>query len=109
MPYKKIGIAAFIFLAFCSQAMSADITTLQAALEAARQNMENAKSQYDEARDERTNQERTVQRLQAELDKAQKKLAIDRTRAKAASRHYFAAKERHDRAQAILDKAWGSK
>lgn len=89
--------------------MSADITTLQAALEAARQNMESAKSQYDTAKSELSSQEKTVEKLKAELDKEQKKLSGDRDQARAADRSYLDAKAKHDRAQAILDKAWESR
>ncbi|HQT26464.1 MAG TPA: hypothetical protein PLK99_07695 [Burkholderiales bacterium] len=99
-------IAVLLLLSSIQSAFAADITTLQASLEMARQNMESAKSRYTDARNALSNQEKSVQRLKTELDKEQKQLVIDKNNAKTAMDDYYAAKGRHDRAQAILDKAW---
>ncbi len=101
---KKIAVILFLFS--CGSAFSADITTLQASLEMARQSMESAGSRYQDAKDTLSSQEKTVQRLKAELEKQQKQLEIDKSNEKNAMDDYYAAKAKHDRAQAILDKAW---
>lgn len=102
----KTSIAALLALGISQAAFAADITTLQASLEMARQNMESAKSGYEDARRRLSSQEQTVQRLKTELQKEQKQLAVDKNDAKIAMDNYYAAKAKHDRAQAILDKAW---
>ena len=105
----RIWIAALLAPLFCSQAMAADVTTLQAALEASRQNMESAKSRYEDAKATQSSQEKTVQHLKADLDKAQKQLEADRNQTGIAKKDYFEAKAKHDRAQAVLDKAWSNR
>ena len=102
-------IAFLLCMGFLSQAHAADITTLQAALEAARQNMESAKSKYDDAGTALSYQKKNVERIKIQLAKEQQKLVEDEKAAASAREDYYAAKARHDRAQAILDEAWGKR
>ncbi len=98
-----------MLLLLAGNAMATDITTLQASLESARQQMMDAKAQYEATQNERSNQEKAVSRLQAELAKQKRQLADDIASEKAASEHYAQAKKNHDHAQAILDRAWSGK
>lgn len=104
----KKSWVAILLLSYSSLGLAADVTTLQAALEMARQNMETAKSKYMDARMRVAYQEKTVARIKASLDKEQKQLLDDRKNLDAAQKGYYSAKEKHDRAQAILDKAWSN-
>ncbi len=104
---KKFCIAALL-LSFSSLSFAADVTTLQAALEAARQNMESAKSKYLDAQRQLSYQKKIVAQVRANLEKEQKNLSADRKLLDETQKNYYSAKEKHDRAQAVLDKAWSN-
>ena len=109
MEGKMRKSLAMLLLLAAGNAMATDVTTLQAVLESARQQMMDAKAQYEASQKERSNQEKAVSRLQAELVKQKKRLAEDIASEKAASESYAQAKKNHDHAQAILDRAWSGK
>ena len=101
----KQALLAALLLSSCG-AFAADVTTLQAALESARQDMLDAKSRYESAHDARVHQEKHVSDLKADLARQEKTLADDVLREKAAGSGYEAAKKKHDEAQGVLDRAW---
>ena len=104
---KKLCIAALL-LSFSSPSFAADVTTLQAALEAARQNMEGAQSKYLDAQRQFSYQKNVVARIRAKLEREQQQLSADRKLLDETQKSYYSAKEKHDRAQAVLDKAWNN-
>ncbi len=104
---KKFCIASLL-LSFSSSSFAADVTTLQAALEAARQNMESAQSKYTDAKRQFAYQKNVVAKIRAHLEKEQQQLSADRKLLDETQKSYYSAKEKHDRAQAVLDKAWSN-
>lgn len=104
--FAAVVFAGFIF----SPSVDArDLSVLQAAVTYAREDMEKAKAAHEANNQEVVRQQRIIEELKKQLTEESKRLEKTKNNTIASQKLYLEAQKKYEKAQSVLDDAWGKK
>ncbi|MEW6312810.1 MAG: hypothetical protein AB1513_02000 [Pseudomonadota bacterium] len=102
----NLCIAALALYLTVHPAMAKDISALQTGVENARQEMEQAKADYDNSNEQIARTQRNVEEQKQKLEEAKREWEEAKKNAAETKRAYQAARAKYEKAHSALKAAW---